>query len=103
MMASGSRPRTSCAASPSAGAVLRAAGSAMICEGGTRGKALRTSRKIGAPVKTNVRLGGMIRAMRSSVCSRRVFGPWRRSNCFGRRRRLSGQKRVPLPPAIITA
>src|SRR5581483_4461909 len=32
-----------------------------------------------------------------------VASPWRRSNCFGRFRRLLGQNRVPEPPAMTIA
>src|SRR6185312_9249510 len=56
-----------------------------------------------APVMMSVRSGGTSGAMRATVCWSIVASPKRRSSCLGAWRRLLGQNRVPLPPAITTA
>src|SRR5262249_34675533 len=56
-----------------------------------------------APVTTRTRPGGTNGAIRATVCWSIVRSPTRFSSCLGRLRRLLGQNRVPLPPAMMTA
>ncbi len=46
---------------------------------------------------------GMRGRMRSSVSRIMAVSPAMGRNCLGDRRRLNGQNRVPLPPAMMTA
>src|SRR5262245_51247684 len=91
------------AASPTQGAVSRGAGSPMTFPAGTSGNCSRTAAAWSCPVMTSTRSGGTSGAIRATVCWSIVASPKSLSNCFGRLRRLFGQNRVPLPPAMMTA
>ena len=54
-------------------------------------------------VTTMIRSGGTKPFKRSTVAWSIVCWPARSSNCLGHAARLAGQKRVPDPPAMITA
>src|SRR5215475_1935708 len=54
-------------------------------------------------VTVQIRSAGISDRSRSTVCSSMVVFPMMFSNCFGVLLRLRGQKRVPRPPARITA
>ena len=57
-----------------------------------------------ADVTTNTRSAGTSGAMRSTVSAMSdVSPPASGSSCFGRDPREAGQKRVPEPPAMMTA
>jgi hypothetical protein len=100
---SGSFRATIDAARPTHGAVSRGQGSATTFSAGSPGTCARTALAWSAPVTIRVRSGGTSGAIRATVCWSIVASPKRRSNCLGRSRRLLGQNRVPLPPAITTA
>ena len=100
---SGSALATIAAARPTQGAVSRGQGSATTLPGGSCGNCSRTAAAWSAPVMIQVRSGAVRGAMRATVCWSIDASPCRRSNCLGRSRRLLGQNRVPLPPAMITA
>jgi hypothetical protein len=103
IVASGSARETTWAASPTHAAVSRGQGSATTFSRGTSGNCARTASAWSAPVMIQTRAGGAIGAIRATVCWSIVASPVSVSNCLGRLRRLLGQNRVPLPPAITTA
>ena len=107
MIASFSLPIPPCnrcaAARPIAAAVFRPTGSARICDRGTRGSCCRTAADCTELVTIHWREDGKSGASRAAVCSSMVSRPTILSNCFGVHVRLRGQKRVPRPPARITA
>ena len=100
---SGSRRRTSLAARPIHGAVSRLAGSPITDAGGSSGNCSVTWSTSRALVTTKTRSGGTNSTRRSAVCWSMLREPSSSRNCFGRFRRLSGQNRVPDPPAMMTA
>ncbi len=93
---------TSNAARPMHGAVFFPSGSARKFFRGNALNSLRTAFNCSATVTISVRSLPPSESTRSAVSSRRVLGPKSLSSCFGLRERLSGQKRVPLPPAMMT-
>ena len=104
MVASGSSRCSSKAASPMQGAVSRLHGSPRIELAGKVGKLFLDScyqaagslgREFARPVPAV--------SIRSTVCWIMLRVPLSVSSCFGRSARLAGQKRVPLPPAMIRA
>jgi hypothetical protein len=91
------------AASAIAAAVFRPSGSTSTWPRGSPCASRRTAAAWLAAVTTQVRRLGTSGRMRVSVSASRLRRPAIGSNCFGTRRRLRGQKRVPDPPAITTA
>src|SRR3954471_19067736 len=85
------------------GAVLRPSGSLRICSGGTAGRSRRTASASASVVQTQTDSGGIAGASRSIVSRSSVRSPSRARSCLGRDLRDRGQKRVPLPPARISA
>ena len=81
----------------------RGAGSATTLRAGRSGNCSRVADAWSAPVMMKVRSGGTSGAIRATVCWSIVVSPDNRSNCLGRFRRLLGQNRVPLPPAMMIA
>src|SRR2546422_10120814 len=67
------------------------------------GKCSRTSSSIERPVTTQARSGAMSGATRASVSCIILLPLGSGRNCLGKPGVLSGHKRVPLPPARITA
>src|SRR5690606_25631057 len=75
----------------------------MTLAGGSSGSCSRTSGTKRSLVRTSTRSAGRSRRSRSKVCWSMVRSPKSLRNCLGRFGVLNGQKRVPLPPAMITA
>ena len=67
------------------------------------GNCLRTAADCSALVTVQMRSAGMSGVRRATVCRSMESAPMMLSNCLGVRVRLRGQKRVPRPPARITA
>ena len=88
------------AASPTHGAVFRAQGSVTIHGSSSR---LRRTGTWPSPATMSARSLGMSGLSRESVSSMSVRRVPMARNCFGRSLRDSGQKRVPEPPAMMTA
>src|ERR1700680_3304111 len=91
------------AAQAIAAEVLRPIGSPKICDAGTDGKCSCTRSAMLRPVTTHACSGattGSIRASDSCIMLRPLGSG---KNCLGKAGVLSGQRRVPLPPAKITA
>src|SRR5271168_2437207 len=87
------------AARPEAGAVLRAAGSLSICAAGSQSSCavmVADSRPLVITQNLSAAASG---ASRSTVCWIMLRSPSSTKTCLARARRLSGQNRVPLPPA----
>ncbi len=105
MMASGSVRAIVAHAQPMQGAVFRATGSASACEGTAPGIAASVGATSAALVEIHSRSRATSGAIRRAVAamSGSSASPASGSSCFGRRRRDAGQKRVPEPPARITA
>ena len=99
----GSFEATIPAASATHGAVSRGAGSATTFRAGSSGNWSRVASAWSAPVMMKTRSGGTRCSTRATVCWSIVDSPASRSNCLGRSRRLRGQNRVPLPPAMMIA
>ncbi len=76
-----------------------------MCARGTVGSVAAVAATRLAPVEIHTRSGGTSGARRRSVAAMRGSSarPARGSSCFGICRRDAGQKRVPEPPARITA
>src|SRR6202011_1647411 len=91
------------AARAMAAAVLRPTGSARTCLRADAGKCLRTDADCSALVTVQMRSAGINGSRRATVCCSMEFAPMMLSSCLGVRVRLRGQKRVPRPPARITA
>jgi hypothetical protein len=87
------------AARPAAGAVLRAAGSLRICAAGSQSSCFVIVSDSRPLVMTQNLPGPASGASRSTVCWIMLRSPSRTRTCLARARRLSGQNRVPLPPA----
>ena len=100
--ASGSSRRTSTVAKPTAAAVSRPTGSPITLLGSSSGQTSSTASRCSAFVMTNTSSTGTRSAKRSIVCASIAFSPTIGSNCLGRAVRLSGQKRSPRPPAMMT-
>jgi hypothetical protein len=100
--AAGSERRSRNAARPMAGAVLRPAGSAITCRAGSRRACRRISGRSSGLVMIQKLRAGASGARRATVCCSMVWRPSSASSCLARRRRDTGQKRVPFPPARIT-
>ena len=90
------------AARPMAAAVLRPTGSARMCRAGTPGIWRRTSAACSSLVTTQI-ARGKERRKTARPSADHGLAPTILSNCLGVRVRLRGQKRVPRPPARITA
>ena len=99
----GSFLRTIQAARPTQGAVSRGQGSAMTFSGGSSGSWARVASAWSAPVTIKIRSPGTRGSIRATVCWSMVASPKSRRSCLGRSRRLLGQNRVPLPPAMMIA
>ena len=69
---------------------------------GSSGSSAATASATPATVTTRIRDHGTIGATRSTVARSSDRPPANGSSCLGRRTRDSGQKRVPVPPAMIT-
>ena len=95
--------RTRPQAVAAAGAVSRRQGSPTTFSGGSIGSASRVKATKRPAVTTNVRSGGISPARRSTAWRMSARPPKRSRNCFGRSGVESGQKRSPLPPAMMTA
>src|SRR5262249_33622129 len=91
------------AAQAIAGAEPRPQGSRRICWWGIVGRCSWTRLAIFCPVTTHVCSGVTNGSTRSSVSCIILFPLGSGRNCFGNVGVLSGQSRVPLPPARITA
>src|SRR5215831_10949435 len=104
-MASGSSRAIVALAQPMHGAVLRATGSAITCAGETPGSAASVASTRLVPVEIHTRSRGTSGAMRRTVAAMSGSSerPASGKSCFGVWRREAGQKRVPEPPARITA
>ena len=89
------------AARPAAGAVLRAAGSQMICSPSMVCNCSEMAFESRSLVITQTSFEDANVPRRSTVLWIIVRAPSNTSSCFARQRRLRGQKRVPLPPARI--
>jgi hypothetical protein len=83
--------------------VLRAAGSTRMLAAGNSGRSRRIVAVCEAPATVKTSRAGMSGSTRSSVSRIMAVSPAIGRNCLGARRRLSGQNRVPLPPAMMTA
>src|ERR1700683_1045327 len=86
-----------------AAAVLRPTGSVSTRLRAGAGTCLRTCWACALLVTVQTRSGGIIGRKRATVCSSMVSFPTMFNSCLGVRVRLRGQKRVPRPPARITA
>ncbi len=100
---SGSLRATIPAASPTHGAVSRGQGSAITFSTGKSGSWARVAAAWSVPVTITTRSGATRCSTRATVCWSMVDSPASRRSCLGRSRRLLGQNRVPLPPAMIIA
>jgi hypothetical protein len=103
IVASGSRAKSNSAASPIAGAVSRRQGSATICSWASCGSCSAIGAASARLVMTHVRSGGTSVPSRAAVAWIMVRPPVKSRSCLGRAARLSGQNRVPDPPAMMTA
>jgi hypothetical protein len=97
------RAATQATPSATAAAVSRFDGSAMILHVGKFLSNSRTPFSWSTFVRTTTRAGGINPSKRATVSSSSERLETRRSNCFGKARRLSGQNLSPLPPARINA
>ena len=88
-----------------AAAVLRAAGSTRMCALGTCGSTAAVASAMRAPVATHTRSGETSGCRRLTVAamSGSSARPASGRSCLGRACREAGQKRVPEPPARMTA
>ena len=102
MTPSGSRERISRIAQATAGAVFRPLGSPRMFPAGSSGRCSPTRPRCSSAATTSVRSAGASGAARSNVAWIMLRSPATRRNCFGRSPVLSGQNRVPAPPARIT-
>ena len=100
--ASESSRRTSTVAKPTAAAVSRPTGSPITLLGSSSGQTSSTASRCSVFVMTNTSFTVTRPAKRSIVCASIAFSPTIGSSCLGRVVRLSGQKRSPLPPAMMT-
>jgi hypothetical protein len=93
------------AAQPMQGAVFRGTGSASMFARGTWGSAFAVASTRRLPVAMYTRSGGTSGASLRTVAARSVSSssPASARSCLGRSSREAGQKRVPAPPAMITA
>ena len=101
--ASGSSCSTRATARPMAAIESRGEGSAMTRSGGRSGSWERTASACAAPVTTSTRPSASGLTRRTVACSRLDPVPVRSWRNFGDAARLSGQSRVPAPPAGMTA
>ena len=98
----GSRRFTCSAARPTQGAVLRGQGSTRRFSRGSLRRIRRAAAAWFGPQTTKVSWMRASGGSRSTVAASMGSSPSRGRNCLGRFLRLSGQNRVPLPPAITT-
>src|ERR1700736_2307341 len=91
------------AARAMAAAVLRPTGSARTCLRADAGKCLRTEADCSALVTVQMWSAGINGSRRAKVCCSMESAPMMLRSCLGVRVRLRGQKRVPRPPARMTA
>ena len=103
MVAAWSRSATQAVPSAMAAAVSRLSGSATIFSFGKFFRIARTDFSWSTFVSTRIRSVGIQSEIRATVSSSNALSEISRSNCLGVARRLSGQKRSPLPPARMRA
>src|SRR5882724_5142302 len=96
------RAPTNAAPSVTAAQVSRPIGSAITFSFGSFGSCFRTSGAWISLVITKTFLRGTTGRIRSTVCCRNERFPSRVISCLGDFSRLTGQKRSPFPPAMMT-
>src|SRR5579872_104491 len=100
--ASGSFRQICQAASPMQGAVFLPQGSSKMCSRANSGSWRDVSAAWAALVTTRMFAVGIHVRQRSAAWTSKLRSPASVRNCLGLARRLSGQNRVPLPPAMMT-